>query len=234
MIDAFAHYLGQHNHGRPVVVVGHSQGAYMAVQVLRRFFDGDPELAPRLLAGLVIGGRVEVPPGDLVGVTFRSLPLCTGADEIGCVVALRSYREGADVTGDMHGPPKGIETGCVVPAETGADGRASVSGFYFSAAGHPSLEDVPGLSTPFVLLRDMYSMRCVPGAGGFTHLAISETRAPGDARPVPFDMMAPRFEQTQLGLHVVEMQLLQGDLVSLIRRKAAVATAKCGGRCGAE
>src|SRR5262249_5186790 len=47
--DAFLHYLGQHNHGRKIVLVGHSQGAEMVVRLLRRFFDGDPALRERLL-----------------------------------------------------------------------------------------------------------------------------------------------------------------------------------------
>jgi pimeloyl-ACP methyl ester carboxylesterase len=217
--DAFAHYLGQHNHGRKVVVMGHSQGAYMAVQLLKRFFDRDPALRPRLLAGLPIGGRVEVPPGERTGGTFSSLPVCTGAEEIGCIVAFRTYREGADVTGDAHGPPAGLETACVNPAPP----RATLSRSYFPTMilGQGALRAFEGITTPFVMMRDLYSVRCAPGAGGYWHLEISESRAPGDQRPMLFDPMDPRFERTTLGLHVLEMYLAQGDLVDLVARKAA-------------
>ncbi len=126
--DAFAHYLGRYNNGRKVVVIGHSQGAYMTVELLRRFFDHDPVLQPRLLVGMPIGGRVEVPPGERVGGTFANLPLCASADETECVVAFRSYREGANVTGDPHGPPAGLETGCVHPGLGGVEGERRAQG----------------------------------------------------------------------------------------------------------
>lgn len=221
VVDAFAHYLGQHNGGRKVVLLGHSQGAYMAIQILRRFFDRDPILRPRLLAGMPIGGRVEVPPGERVGATFANLPLCSSAEETGCIVAFRAYRDGVDVAGDAHGPPRGLETGCVNPA-AGPGERNPLAGAYFPAVpAHGPLRATEGVHTPFVLLRGYYSARCVPGAGGYTHLAISETNAPGDARRAPVDLRAPLFETTTLGLHTIEMFLTQGDLVALVAAKAA-------------
>jgi hypothetical protein len=221
--DAFAHYLGQHNRGRPIVLLGHSQGAYMVVQLLRRFFDRDPILRPRLLAGLPIGGRVEVPPGERVGGTFARLPLCSDPDELGCIVAFRAYRDGVDVAGDAHGPPLGLETACVNPSALVPSERAPLSGSLFPAAppAWSALRAQDGVGTPFVLLRGFYSARCVPGAARYTHLAISETQAPGDRRNAPLDLRDPRFEGTTLGLHGVEMALVQGDLIALVRRKAA-------------
>lgn len=219
VVDAFAHYLGQHNRGRKIVVIGHSQGAFMAVQLLKGFFDRDPILRPRLLVGMPIGGRVEVPPGERLGGTFTSLPLCASPDELGCVVAFRTYRDGADLTGDPHGPPAGLETACVHPAAAAPGAAAPVSGSFFPAPANAHVD------TPFVLLRGLYSARCAPGAAGFTHLAISEARARGDRRPAPLDLRDPRFERTALGLHTVEMELLQGDLVALVGRKAAVSRA---------
>lgn len=225
--DAFAHYLGQYNHGRKIVVIGHSQGAYMTVELLRRFFDRDPVLRPRLLAGFPIGGRVEVPPGERVGGTFANLPLCEASDETGCVVAFRAYREGANVAGDAHGPPRGLETGCVHPSAAVPDARAPLSRSYFATA--RLAQDVPaaveGIQTPFVLVRGMYAARCAPGAAGYSHLEIGEDRAPGDKRPALFNPMEPRYEESTLGLHVLEMSLVQGDLIDLVGRKANAATA---------
>lgn len=231
--ESFAHYLGQHNEGRKVVVIGHSQGAYMAVELLKRFFDRDPVLRPRLLVGLPIGGRVEVPPGERSGGTFANLPLCAAADEVGCVVAFRAYREGADVTGDPHGPPAGLETGCVHPGMTGRDpgATAALARSYFPTRllGQGLLDSpgaagaAAGVTTPFVMVRGLYTARCVPGAAGFTHLAIASAREAGDARPVFFDPMDPRFEASMLGLHSLEMLLAQGDLIDLVARKAEAA-----------
>ena len=101
--DAFAHYLGQYNQGRKIVLVGHSQGAEMVVRLLRRFFEGDPVLRERLLLAMVIGGTVEVPQGRLTGGTFTSIPVCSRPDELGCVVAFRTHREGSHFD---PGPPR--------------------------------------------------------------------------------------------------------------------------------
>lgn len=220
--DAFAHYLGHYNAGRKVVVIGHSQGADMAVRLLRRFFDGDPLLQPRLLAGLPIGGRVEAPPGERVGGTFTALPVCSSADEIGCIVAYRSYPEGADVRGDPHGPPAGLETKCVNPASVDANARALLSRTFLPtvlADGH-RFRGAQGIDTPFVLFRGAFTAQCAPGPGGFFHLEIGEPRASDRARPAPFDVSDETF-RTTLGLHVFDLQLAQGDLIDLIARKAA-------------
>ncbi|MEO5727070.1 MAG: DUF3089 domain-containing protein, partial [Byssovorax sp.] len=40
--DAFLHYMGRYNHGRKVVLIGHSQGAGMIVHLLKRRFENDP------------------------------------------------------------------------------------------------------------------------------------------------------------------------------------------------
>lgn len=223
--DAFAHYLGQHNGGRRVVLLGHSQGAFMVVELLRHFFDRGAVLEPRLLVGLPIGGRVEVPPGEKTGGTFVNLPLCQGPDEIGCVVAYRSYREGADLRGDPHGPPAGLETGCVHPAGVPGDTAAPIARSYFPTRlfGRAPFATVSGIETPFVLVRGLYSGRCVPGVERFGHLAVRESRAEGDRRPVLFDPADPYFEESTLGLHSIEMLLTQGDLIDLVGRKAAAA-----------
>ncbi len=178
--EAFAHYLGQYNQGRKVVIFGHSQGAYMAVELLKRFFDRDPVLRPRLLAGLVIGGRVEVRPGELTGGTFKNLPLCTGPDEVGCIVAYRAYREGAQVKGDDHGPPAGRETGCVHPAGEPPETRSALSRSYFPAAslGRGTLNAVSDIKTPSFLCAVCILPVAPPGDSGYYHLEIGENRSP--------------------------------------------------------
>ena len=217
--DAFAHYLGQYNHGHRIVVIGHSQGAEMAVRLLRRFFDNDAELRARLLLAMPIGGWVEVPKGQVVGATFANLAVCTQADEVGCVVAFHAFREGSIVTPGSWTPLSGNEEVCVNPANIDRNERRWLSGAYLPSRGH--MEGiVPGvrrLPTPYLLYRDFYVAQCVMGPRGFRYLAVAEARGVGDARESPIDL--PGYALNGVGLHVLDLQFAQRDLIEMIARR---------------
>jgi len=76
------------------------------------------------------------------------------------------------------------------------------------------------LSTPFVELRGYYSAACVEGPAGVFSLAMSIV--PGDSRSNPLDFDSRLF-RGELGLHLVDFQLTQGDLIELVGRRASIA-----------
>ncbi len=78
---------------RPFVLIGHSQGAQDLTRLLATRIEGDPDLRPRLVSALLIGGQVEVPVGADVGGSFRTVPACRAVDQTGCVVAYNSFAE---------------------------------------------------------------------------------------------------------------------------------------------
>ena len=87
---AWRHYLAHDNEGRPVVLIGHSQGARILARLIAHEIEGKPE--QRLLAGaLILGFDVEVPEGKDVGGTFKTIPLCRAAGQSGCVVAYETF-----------------------------------------------------------------------------------------------------------------------------------------------
>ena len=51
---AFEYYLKNYNHGRPIIIAGHSQGSMLAQRLLRAFFDGTP-LQKQLVTAYIIG-----------------------------------------------------------------------------------------------------------------------------------------------------------------------------------
>ena len=225
--DAFLHYMGRYNEGRPVVLLGHSQGAEMVVRLLRRFFDDDPKLRERLLVAMPIGGHVEVAAGSQVGGTFATLPLCTKRGERGCIVAYRSYRGGEPVTplpADKASP--GHVTACVNPADVAGNSRRPLSRSLLplSPAMRDTLGDALGgmddVQTPMLMLRDFYSAECVEGNDGYRYLAVWPSAEAGDARAKPFSLKGWRFG-TAFGLHVLDYQLPQGDLIDLVKERAA-------------
>lgn len=103
---AFEYYLRHWNHGRPVVIMGHSQGAMHSTFLLHAYFDGGAvvtdipgsetaaELRERLIAALPLGGSVFVEKGKRAGGSLRDVPLCAGPVETGCVITYRSFPEG--------------------------------------------------------------------------------------------------------------------------------------------
>jgi hypothetical protein len=220
--DAFLHYMGQYNHGRKVVLLGHSQGADMIVHLLQTRFEHDPVMRGRLLVAMPIGGPVEVPKGRTLGGTFETLPLCTRPDELGCVVAYQSRPDDGKKVGKPAFQPKpGNEIACVNPAREGKTDARLFSRTFFplSTQTRSWLTGAENLTTPFLLLRDFYTGRCVDGPDGYRYLAVAAAPPAGDARRSPLDLENSRFTGT-LGLHVVDFQFAMGDLIDLVAHKA--------------
>jgi hypothetical protein len=217
--DAFLHYMGQLNGGRKIVLIGHSQGAEMVVRLLRRFFDDDPAMRERLLLALPIGGNVQVPRDKLVGGTFANIPLCSKAGETGCVVAYRSIVAGTQ--GASRDPiAQGNVTACVNP--TALDGPQHRGTAYLPVTDRlrshlPRPDDI---KTPFVTLRDYYSAECKEGPASMVSLAMSVEPEPSDTRKNPINFEAHLF-RGELGLHIVDFQLVQGDLIDLVAHRVA-------------
>ena len=63
---AWRNYLATRNQGRPFVLIGHSQGSLMLIQLLARDIEGRPE-AKRMKLAILPGFNVLVPQGKRVG-----------------------------------------------------------------------------------------------------------------------------------------------------------------------
>jgi len=83
---AFEHYLAHWNRGRPIVVAGHSQGAYHGRTLLQEFFE-EGALAEQLVAAYL-------PGMDMYPEEFQKIPLCQTPDETGCLCTWMTYAEG--------------------------------------------------------------------------------------------------------------------------------------------
>lgn len=217
---AFREYLTHHNQGRPIVLVGHSQGADMVIRLVQRFFDHDDALRSRLVLALPVGWYVEVPKGKTKGATFENVPLCTSPDEAGCVLAYRSYEAaGSKQRAGGHSLKDGDVGACVNPAAIGSDALTPLSRTYFRVSNQTRRYlHTSDIETPFVAFDGFYQAQCADGPDGVRFLAIST--APGDARqdPVQYPLLPLH---KYIGLHVLDMQLAQGDLVDLVARHVA-------------
>ncbi|MBV9096792.1 MAG: DUF3089 domain-containing protein, partial [Frankiaceae bacterium] len=91
VLAAWQDYLAHDNHGRPVVFIGHSQGAAMLVRLLRTQVDPNPSLRRRMALAILLGANVTTQTGKLAGGSFAHLPLCSRPREHGCVIAYSSF-----------------------------------------------------------------------------------------------------------------------------------------------
>lgn len=83
---AFVYYLTHFNQGRPIIIAGHSQGAFLSERLLKEFFEDKP-LAKQLVAAYIIGWPV---PGHY----FSTLKVCNDAQQTGCFCSWRTFRNG--------------------------------------------------------------------------------------------------------------------------------------------
>ena len=222
VVDAFLQYMGQWNAGHKIVLIGHSQGAEMVTRLLRRFFDNDPVMRARLLVAMPIGGKLEVAKGRTTGGTFQHIPVCTQAGETACIVGYRSYAAGADVRPGADAPPAGMESVCVNPAELLHGGPRLFTRAFIPVppALRSRMRGVENVVTPFVLLRDFYEGHCEDRADGFRYLAVAPAPTLEDKRVSPVDL-TDRFFRGFLGLHILDFQFAQGDLVDLVAKLGA-------------
>lgn len=83
---AFGYYMEHYNHGRPIVIAGHSQGTLHAAKLMKEYFDED-DLSDKLVAAYLIGMPVK---GDY----FKEILPCEGPKQTGCYCTWRTVKDG--------------------------------------------------------------------------------------------------------------------------------------------
>jgi hypothetical protein len=219
---AWRYYLDHHNHGRPVVLIGHSQGSIHLIELLKSEIEGRP-VATRLLSALIIGFNVEVPEGRLTGGTFRTLPLCTRRGQIGCVITYVSFRaEAPPPEGALFGraAAPGNTIACTNPAALGSDARAPLDSYFFSSPatrGDIAWSSTGPAPTPFLRTPGLVSGACVH-RGPTGYFAVTVNADPADARTdrIPGDVVIFGIPMPGWGIHPVDVNLTQGDLIRAV------------------
>lgn len=234
VLAAFDYYLANHNQGRKIVLIGHSQGGEMLIRLLQGRFETSPELRAELLLGILAGIPVNVPAGQKVGGTFANVPVCTQPGETGCFIAFGSYAEGSDPTTDSRVPtPAGQERVCVNPAtlddsalspEARRSGRKLLQAtLLMPAADSSGFVRDDAQTKSFTRLSRAYSGACVAATNTqMRFFSIREEMAPGDPRQGIVKLSKNLLDWvTQLligdvGLHVLDMQFPMQDMISLV------------------
>lgn len=227
VVDAWLHYLTHHNHGRGVVLIGHSQGAGHLRELLIRQIETDPDQRRLLVSAILLGTTVRVPADSRVltdsqaptdnGAAladFEGLVPCSDRDQLGCVISYSTYPEDAPpgdsgFFGAVRDDPAAMAL-CTNPAAL-AGGAAPLNSVFTVNPGRDG-----DLETPFVHYPGLASGECIR-RGNYHYL---EIRYRTDGTAWPSDLggrLSPEW-----GLHLLDVGLALGDLIDLVGHQGAV------------
>ena len=226
VLDAWNYYLAHDNHGRGVVLVGHSQGSGVLLQLIKNEIDGKP-VQRKLVSAILMGTRLAVPASGVVGGDFKSIPLCQAPGQTQCVITYASFR--ADVPppansrfGKVGGA--GMVAACTNPASL-AGGSAELHSYLTTSGTFNGIPLTRGpwvkgktIDTPFVSVPGMLSAECTANAEG-SYLAITVHGDPNGPRAsdIGGDVLAAGKVQADWGLHLVDANLAMGNLIDAVR-----------------
>lgn len=219
---AFKLYLRRYSHGRPFVLIGHSQGSFVLEQMIRELIDPSRALRRQLLSAILLGGNVTVKDGTGVGGTFEHIPACRSERQLGCVIAFSTFDQpppANSLFGRTATP--GEQVLCVNPAQLQGHHEAVVDPVLPSAPFAPGTLIAAGIdllkitqphpATVWSSLPGAYDARC-SSAGGAHVLQV--TPVGGAQLPTP----SP---DPSWGLHLLDANVELGNLVAIVDAQAA-------------
>ncbi len=225
VLSAWRDYLAHDNDGRPVVFIGHSQGAAILIRLLASQIDPVPARRTQMISAIILGGNVQVLTGHDTGGSFQHIPACQSATEQHCVIAYSSFNRQPPATSLFGRAGQGVslQSGqqtkvgqqvlCTNPAALA--GGAGILDPYFPAVGRTA-HGRP-ITTPWVTYPNMYTAQC-DTANGATWLQITHIGGVGDTRPKVTPLEGPNW-----GLHVDDVNLALGNLVTIVAQQTHAA-----------
>lgn len=224
VLDAWQEYLDKYNKGRGVVLIGHSQGAALLIQLIKEQVDPNPSVRQQLVSAILLGGNVLVPEGKLVGGDFQNIPACQAAYETHCVIAYSTFlkeppqdsffgRPESTLLGG--GENKGMQVLCVNPTQlTQNEGAVGPLLPYASTTPFPGLLglfiETPTGSTPWVASTGEYTAQC-HNEHGASWLQVNPVGPPIDPPEYVKEALGPAW-----GLHLYDVNIALGNLVKTV------------------
>ncbi len=216
---AWRTYLRRFNHGRGVVLIGHSQGSFVLRALIARDVDRRPAVRRRLISALLLGGNVTVRRGGDRGGDFRNVRACRTRRQTGCVVAFSTFGgpvPAAARFGRTTLPGRAVL--CTNPAALGG-GTGALDPVYPTTPFAPGTTigaatagvgfPVPAVRTAWIAAPGAYTARCTRGPAHV--LEITPAGGATALRAIP---------DATWGLHLVDANIALGNLVGLVREQA--------------
>ena len=234
--DAWAYYLAHENHGRGVVLIGHSQGSGVLTQLIAKEIDGKPVQA-RIISAILMGTRLPIDKGKDTGL-FKTIPLCKAPSQTGCVIAYASFRDTIPPPANSlfgKAPGEGQIAACANPANL-AGGSGELHAYLgnspaISGQAMPRTVWVKGKAnptTPFIAAPGLLSAQCVE-KNGFSYLEVHVNGVAADPRTdtIEGDVIgADGQPNASWGLHLIDAHLAMGNLVDIVGAESKAWLAK--------
>ena len=237
VLDAWNHYLEHDNHGRGVVLIGHSQGSGVLTQMIKNEIDGKP-IQKQIVSALLLGTNVAVPKGKDVGGAFEHMPVCKSPTQTGCVIAYVTFRESAPPPPNSRFgrvPGENMQAACTNPAAL-AGGAGALHAYLgtrgrsvASAGAEPKPWTTPEqkIDTPFVSAPGLLTGECVSNELG-SYLSVKVHADPADPRTdnIPGDVVVNDQIEKSWGLHLIDANIAMGNLVAVVGEQARAYAAR--------
>jgi hypothetical protein len=225
---AWNSYLANHNNGRGVILIGHSQGTGVLRRLISEQIDRRPHVRKRLVSAILLGFNVLVREGKTFGGDFQHVRGCKSPKDIRCAIAFSTFDEpvppnslfGRPRVDFGGGDPARFDVLCtnpgalrggsasltpIFPTEPFAPG--TIIGIATTLVGAPR-PDEPA-TTPWYEARGAYSGVC-SSAGDADVLQITPLGGAPNLNAIP---------DATWGLHLVDANIALGNLISLVRQQ---------------
>jgi hypothetical protein len=225
---AFREFLTKFDEGRGFVLIGHSQGAALLVQLIAISIDPNPVLRRQLVSALLLGGNLLVAQGKLVGGNFQHIPECRTAAETHCAIAYSSFLK-EPPQGAYFGRPEsplfgggeieGLQVACVNPTLLVQNGGIGPLQPYASTTPFPgqigAYVEAPTAATPWVAAPGLYTAQC-HNENGASWLQVNPVGTPVDPPAYVKESLGPDW-----GLHLYDIGIALGNLVKTVGLESA-------------
>lgn len=202
-----------------MVLIGHSQGAYLIFELLQRDLIGS-EAEDQLISVQSIGANAHIGSDG----TFSGMPLCASADDTGCIINFMTFKAEAE-------PPAtsffGVQSAdgdramCVNPAALSGDGALQAYMPRLSLGQFTANDYGAKVDTPFVTLPGFVRAEC---RANDTHdwLAVSTIADETDVRAGKLggEFVIAGEVFPEWGLHLIDMNVSIGNLVAIAEQQA--------------
>lgn len=216
--SAWGDYLANYNHGRGVVLIGHSQGSFQLIQLVHQKIETIPGVLRRIVSAILPGGNVEVSASG-PGSTFTHLGPCRSTKQIHCVVAYSTFPSmppAGATFGRTSGPAAGASSTTSIDSVVCTNPGALSGGTADLATYFPANQNLlvgglgqPRITTPWVAYLNLFRGTCRDNDGA-SWLQVDVAK-PGDHRPHPIEALGAGW-----GYHLDDINLPLGNLVRLV------------------